>query len=423
MGFPRIVKVRQQLHGTAVENIEETVVSELKKIGLEPHIFPGMSIAITAGSRGIANIHLILRALVKQLQVWGAQPFLIPAMGSHGGATAEGQTAVLESLGVTEAFCGAPIRSSMEVERIGRTESGVEVYTDKHAYGADGIIAVNRIKPHTDFQSPHGFESGLMKMLAIGMGKHKQALELHKYGVVGIRDRMPDVARVVLDRLPILCALGTVENGREQTAGIEAIPPALIPEREQQLLKWAASMMPRLPVEDLDLLMVDRIGKHFSGTGMDTNIIGRVRISGVEEFSSPRIKYIIAGDLDESSQGNALGVGLADLTTKRLFNKIDFAKTNENVITSSFLHRGMIPIVLENDREALVTALRSNWGVEPEQARFARIFSTLHLEEMYVSESVLPDLENKSGVEVVGEPEEMVFDEQGNFLPWESLHH
>ncbi|MDF2964581.1 MAG: hypothetical protein K0S39_6316 [Paenibacillus sp.] len=402
----------------AAEQIERTVMEEMSRTGMNRLVTPGMRIALTAGSRGIANIHLILKAVVKQLRDWGAEPFIFPAMGSHGGATAEGQVEVLHGYGVTEQFCGAPIISSMEVAHIGRTPDGVDVYTDRHAWEADGIMIIGRIKVHTDFQSPHGFESGLMKMAAIGMGKHKQALALHHHGVPGIRDMMPEVAKVVLEKAKIIGGIGIVENALEQTAIIEAIPAEAIPARERELLKLSASYMPSLPAQDLDVLMVDHIGKNFSGTGMDTNIIGRVRIHGVNDFDKPRIKYVIAGDLSEESHGNALGIGLADLTTKRLFDKIDFQKTNENVITSTFLHRAMIPIILENDREALATALKANWGVDPAKARFARIHSTLHLEHLYVSESLIPEIQQRSDADIIGEPEPMSFDAHGNFTAW-----
>jgi hypothetical protein len=293
------------------------------------------------------------------------------------------------------------------------------VYTDKYAWEADGIIVVGRIKVHTDFESPYGFESGLMKMTAIGMGKHKQALLLHSFGVRGIRDMMPDVARVVLEKTKVLCGIGIVENALEQTALIEAIPTQSIPVRERELLQLSASLMPRLPVEDLDILMVDQIGKNYSGTGMDTRIIGRMRILGEKEIETPRIKYIIAGDLSEECHGNALGVGLADLTTRKLFDKIDFAKTNENVITSTFLHRAMIPIVLDNDKTALEAALRANWGVDSSKARFMRIPNTLHLEYLYASESLLPELMTRTDIKILDTPQRMKFDEHENFASWD----
>ncbi|MCR8632291.1 nickel-dependent lactate racemase [Paenibacillus radicis (ex Xue et al. 2023)] len=416
MKLPRMVQVRQHFTGPTVEDIEEEVWKQLSLIGLESKVIPGARIALTAGSRGIANIAKIIKATVAKLKSLGADPFIIPAMGSHGGATAEGQVKVLASLGVTEEYCGAPILSSMEVVQIGETERGIPVYVDRHASEGDGIILIGRVKVHTDFKSPIGIESGIMKMSAIGLGKHKQALAIHNYGVEGIRDFMPEVARVVLQKANILCGLAIVENAYEHTAMIEAIPTDQIEEREREILKFSASLMPKLPVDRLDVLHVDEIGKNFSGTGMDTNIIGRMRILGVEEPASPAIKYVIAGDLSEECGGNALGIGLADLTTRRLFEKIDYVKTNENVITSTFLQRAMIPIILENDREAMSTALRCSWGVNPEQARVMRISSTLHLEHLYVSEALLPEIEALGHVEIVGELEEMQFDADGFFI-------
>ena len=416
MKLPRMVQVKQRFAGPTVKHIETVVWEQLTSAGLDKVVKPGMRIALTAGSRGIANIAEIIKAAADKLKSLEAEPFIIPAMGSHGGATAEGQVKVLASLGVTEAYCGVPILSSMEVVQIGQTERGVPVYIDRHASEGDGIILIGRIKVHTDFKSPIGIESGIMKMAAIGLGKHKQALALHNYGIQGIRDFMPEVSRVVFEKASILCGIGIVENAYEQTAVIEAIPTHRIEERERELLKLSASLMPKLPVQQLDVLHVDRIGKNYSGTGMDTNIIGRMRILGVEEPESPSIKYVIAGDLSDECQGNALGIGLADLTTKRLFEKIDFHKTNENVITSTFLHRAMIPIILDNDLEAMRTAIRCCWGVIPEKARIIRIANTLHLEHMYVSEALLPEIEAIDDVEIVGDLEEMKFDSNGVFL-------
>ncbi|MFE5323213.1 lactate racemase domain-containing protein [Paenibacillus sp. NPDC056579] len=416
MKLPRMVQVKQRFAGPAVEHIAREVWEQLARAGIDEAVTPGMRIALTAGSRGIANIAEIIKATAAKLKSLGAEPFIIPAMGSHGGATAEGQVKVLASLGVTEAYCEAPILSSMEVVQIGRTERDIPVYIDRHASEGDGIILIGRIKVHTDFKSPIGIESGIMKMAAIGLGKHEQALALHNYGIQGIRDFMPEVSRVVFEKANILCGIGIVENAYEQTAVIEAIPTPRIEERERELLKLSASLMPKLPVQQLDVLHVDRIGKNYSGTGMDTNIIGRMRILGVDEPASPNIKYVIAGDLSDECQGNALGIGLADLTTKRLFEKIDYHKTNENVITSTFLHRALIPIILDNDLEAMRTALRCCWGVSPEQARIIRIANTLHLEHMYVSESLIPEIEALDHVKVVGDLEEMKFDGSGVFI-------
>jgi hypothetical protein len=414
--FPRIAKIKQHFKGPVVHDIAEEVARQFSKLRMAETIKPGMRIAITAGSRGIANIALIIRSCADEIKKLGGIPFIVPTMGSHGGATAEGQVEVLESLGITEEYCGAPIISSMEVVQIGETPDGMPVHMDKNAWEADGILLMGRVKVHTDFKSPIGIESGLMKMAAIGLGKHKQALLIHSHGVRGIRDMMPEVAQVMLDRANIICGMAIVENAFEQTAILEAIPAAQIPSREKELLAISASLMPKLPVEDIDILLVDELGKNYSGTGMDTNIIGRIRIQGVEEPLSPRIKYIIASNVSEESHGNALGIGLADLTTQRLFSQIDFKKMNENVITSTFLHRAMIPIVMENDRAAIAAAMRANWGVEAEQTRFIRIPNTLHLEYMYVSESLLPELEGRSDIEILTGAEEMQFDEHGYFL-------
>ncbi len=415
MELPKMVKIRQTFPVPAVGDIEGEVARQMQKIGLPQKVAPGMKVAITAGSRGIANIALMLRTLVSELQKLGAEPRIIPAMGSHGGATAESQLEVLESLGITEAYCGAPILSSMEVGQVGETDGGLPVYADKNILESDALILMGRIKAHTDFKSSQSIESGLMKMAAIGIGKHKQALLLHSYGIHGIRDLMPEVARVNFEKLNVLCGIGIVENALEQTAVIEAMDVQEIEEREKQLLEFSKTLMPKLPVNDIDVLFVDEIGKNHSGTGMDTNIIGRLRILGEQEPAAPAIKYIIAGDLSEASHGNALGIGLADLTTRRLFNKINFQAMNENVITSSFLQRGAIPLVLDHDKAALEAALRANWGVAAAQAKVVRIASTLHLEELYVSESLLPEVERMPHVEIIGGLEPMAFDADGYF--------
>jgi hypothetical protein len=422
MDMPKLVKIKQIFEGPVITDIETAVHAEMEKIRLSDMVKPGMKIAITAGSRGISNIALIIRSLSRALRALGAEPRIIPTMGSHGGATAEGQIEILHSLGVTEQYCEAPILSCMDVEQIGVTASGIPVHADRHILASDGVIIAGRIKMHTDFKSSQWLESGLVKMAAIGIGKHTQALLLHSYGVHGIRDMMPEVGQLVIDRLNVLFGLGIVENAFDQTAIIEAIPKANIVSREKKLLRISKGLMPSLPVEKIDVLVVDEIGKNHSGTGMDTNIIGRLRILGEEEPAIPDIKYIIASDLSDASHGNALGIGLADLTTRRLYEKIDHRAMNENVITSSFLHRAMIPIVMDNDLEALQAALRSTWGIQPQSARIVRIPNTLHLEYAYVSESLLPELRGLPHIEILGEPEAMVFDSEGYFPKTDFAH-
>lgn len=410
MPLPRMAKVRQKFPRPRIEDIEATVREQCERGEIAQSLSPGMSVAITAGSRGISGISKVIRSLVAVVREAGAEPFIVPAMGSHGGATAEGQEQLLAGFGVTQEGCGAPVVSSMEVVELGETESGVTVYMDRMAAEADGVILAGRIKPHTDFHAD--YESGLMKMASIGLGKHAQALALHAHGVTGIRDYMIEAADSVLGSGKILFGVGIVENAYEEPAFIEAIPAAQIPGRERELLTEAARLMPKLPVEDLDILLVDEMGKDFSGTGMDTNVLGRFKILGVEEPESPRIKYVIVGDLSERSHGNALGAGLADFTTVRLTDKIDARVTNENVLTSTFVERAKIPMALENDQAALEAALRCTWGVPSEEARLARIPNTLELEFVYLSENLLSELD--SGVEVMGEPEELSFDANGD---------
>ncbi|MEW4284514.1 lactate racemase domain-containing protein [Priestia koreensis] len=411
MSLPKFAKIRQRFSATSITDIATCIEEEFQKQNATQKIQPGMEIAITVGSRGIANIPLIVKCVADEIKKREAVPFIIPAMGSHGGATAEGQVEVLEGLGVTEESTGCEIRSSMDVVEVGETSAGIPVYVDKYAYEADGIIVMGRVKPHTDFKSE--IESGVLKMASIGMGKHKQALALHTYGIHGIRDMMPEVGKVAMANSKTLYGIGIVENAHEETAIIQMMDPLHIEEEEKMLLKKAFELMPSLPMKELDLLIVDEIGKNYSGTGMDTNIIGRIRVLGVKEPESPSIRYVLASNLSDASHGNALGIGLADLTTKRLFNKLDLKKMNENVVTSTFLDRAKIPIVLDNDREAIAAALRANWGVEDEEARIARIPNTLHIGEMYVSQKVYEELKDHENIEIIEELMELSFDSDG----------
>lgn len=411
MEFPKVIRVRQKFPRPRVEGVEAALREQLGRAEISSTIKPGMSVALTAGSRGVARIDTILRSLVEILRDMGAEPFIVPSMGSHGGATAEGQVEILESLGVTEEFCGAPIRSSMEVVELGETERGVPVYMDRIASEADGVVLVNRVKAHTDFRS--SIESGLVKMASIGLGKHEQALALHGYGVEGIRDFMVEVGDRVLESGHILFGVATVENAYDEPAILEAIPAAKIHEREEELLAEYMKMMPALPVSEIDVLYVDSLGKNYSGTGMDTNVIGRFRILGVDEPETPAVKYIVVGDVSEESHGNALGIGLADLTTRRVADRVERKAMNANVVTSTFIERAKVPMVLASDEEAIETAVRCNWGVPPEETRFVRIPNTLHLEYLYVSEGMLDEVLANAETEVAGDPEELRFDPEG----------
>ncbi|MBA4423498.1 MAG: [Fe-S]-binding protein, partial [Syntrophus sp. (in: bacteria)] len=331
MDFPNMVRLRQTFDRTMVADIPGAIQAELKKLALEQRIRPGQRIGLTGGSRGVANIALILKTVVDYLKSLGARPFIFPAMGSHGGATAEGQRAMLAHYQVTEAFTGAPVYSSMDTVEISRTQDGVPVFIDKYAFEADGIIVINRIKPHTKFKAP--IESGLMKMMAIGMGKQKGAEYYHKAAIQCTFPKIiVDAGREVLKKAPILCGLGLVENGYDQTAVIAALPPEDLEAREKELLVLAKRMMPRLPFDEIDLLIIDEMGKDISGMGIDPNVTGRNRdILGV--FPHPvNARRLFVRDLTPSSSGNATGIGVADITTKRLVDKIDRLSTYMNCI-------------------------------------------------------------------------------------------
>jgi hypothetical protein len=405
--FPELIRVRQHFPRPRLEDIPAGVQTELARCNVT--LPTGGQIAIAVGSRGIANIAQIVRAACDWVRLQGGKPFIIPAMGSHGGATAAGQQAVLEGYGVTEAFTGAPIRASMEVVELPNPGLPVPVYMDQHASAADGVILINRVKPHTDFHSR--YESGLMKMIVIGLGKHAQALAIHQYGNYGLRELLPQVAQAVLAQGKILLGLGVVENAYDETQLVRAIPAQHIPDIEPELLALAKGSMPSLPVDEMDVLVIDRFGKDVSGAGLDTNIIGRWMVFGEPEPERPRIKTIVLGDLSSGSHGNAIGMGLADVMTRRVFVKIDWQATYENLYTSTTLFRGRMPVVVENDREGLQYALRGSNVVELAKARVVRIQDTLHLSDMLVSTAVIKAAPLLEVLDPVGE----LFDAAGSY--------
>jgi hypothetical protein len=377
---------------------------------------PGQSVAITAGSRGVANIAVILKAAVEFLKSLGATPFIFPAMGSHGGATKEGQADLLAHYNVTEAFTGAPVISSLEVVEIGRTGDGVPVFIDERASRADWIIVVNRIKPHTKFKAP--IESGLMKMMAIGMGKQKGAEHYHKASIQYTFPKIiVDAGRMVLQKARILCGLGTVENGYDETAKIAALAPEDLEMREKELLVLAKKMMPRLPFNEIDLLIVDEMGKDISGTGMDPNVTGRNRdILGV--FPHPvNAKRLFVRDLTANSNGNATGIGFADLTTRRLVEKINYQAMYMNCITGISLEKAAVPMHFVTDAEAIRVGLGSIGLIAPEQSRVMRIKNTLQVDELEVSEIYAEELARRTDLKVLAGPLPFSFDSLGNLLP------
>lgn len=413
MDYPKMYRVRQNFEVPRVEHIEETLDQAFLSIQGSSLIKDGARIAITAGSRGIANIDRVLKHLVEILKSHSARPFLVPSMGSHGGGTAEGQVEVLKSLHISEESVGAPILSSMEVVEIGMSRFGFPVLVDKHASEADGIVVVNRIKPHTEFEGP--IESGLVKMMAIGLGKHKGCLEVHKQTVqFGYRNVIPEIGGIVLERLPVLFGVGLVENVYDETAAIRAVLPSEFLEEEKKLLTQAKALMARLPFDRIDVLLVDEIGKNISGTGMDTNVVGRIMFVGEREPQTPKITRIVALDLAEESHGNAIGIGLADYTTQALSKKIDPVATATNSIAGMTPEKGRTPLALSTDRDAVDAAFTTIGAIKAEAARVVHIKNTLEIAEFDVSESLLDDLDGRDDLVRLKDLGPLAFDEAGS---------
>jgi hypothetical protein len=415
MNLPQMVRIRQEFNTNPIGNIAETVQAELAKIKIQDTIRAGDSVAITAGSRGIANLADILAAIVKNLKDIGAEPFIFPAMGSHGGATADGQAKLLDHYGVNEQNMGVPIKSSMEVVQVSTTEDGINVFVDKNAADADHIIVLNRVKPHTDFKGE--IESGLFKMMAIGMGKQQGADYYHNLAVrKGHYPVFLSIGREVLKRCNIACGIALVENQRDETEIIQAIPADSIEQEERKLLQRAKQMFPQIPLDPIDLLIVDWMGKEISGTGMDQNVIGRSVIPYHNPEKAIQIMRIFIRDLTDDSDGNATAIGNADFTTRRLVDKIDPGATYMNAITSSCPEAVRIPPYFDTDRQAVEAALKTIGEVAPEKARIVHIRNTLMLEEMNISETMVAEAENSEAVSIIGSPKPLTFDANDNLV-------
>lgn len=397
VAFPPMRSVLRRFTRPRVLDPERVTGEALARLDLTSRVH-GRRIALTAGSRGIADIVPILRGAVAHLRRVGADPVVVAAMGSHGGGTSDGQRRMLAHLGMTEEAIGAPISTQMETDVVGRTADGLAAYCDRVAASCDGILVINRIKPHTAFFEPFG--SGLMKMLGVGLGKVEGASQIHRQGPASLAAAIRAIAQVHLDRGTVVGGVAIVENSYDETAVIEAISPADLMIRELELFKEARALLPRLPVDELDVLIVDEMGKNYAGTGMDVNVIGRVRVAGLPELSSPRISRIVALRLSPHSEGNAQGIGLADVTTQRLVDAMDRRTTYLNTITSTFLQRGFIPVTLISDEEAIATALDTAGIADPTRARILRIPNTLHLERVLASDAVAGELAGRPNVEI-----------------------
>ena len=399
------------------EDIEKTIFDEIKRSGMGERIKPGMRIAITAGSRGIRNVDEITRSVAACVKSYGAQPFIVPAMGSHGGATAEGQRELLAGYGITEEKMGCPILSSMETVLLGRSELGKPVYMDKNAYESDGVILSCRLKPHNAFRGP--VESGPCKMMTVGLGKQKGAEQVHSDGMDIIAKNIPTMAKVTLGTGKILFAIPCLENAYDQTLMFEAIPAERILEREPELLKIAFANMPSILVGQGDVLIVDQIGKNFSGTGVDPNITGT--------FSTPyatggvQVQRTCFLDLTAESHGNSLGIGLASAITRRIFDQIDADAMYTNCMTSTVIKSAMVPCVLSTDKEAVQFCVRTCNRIDKEHPRIIRIRNSLHVGQIMLSEAYYADvLAGKyTGLTALDAPQAMSFDQAGTLTtPW-----
>ena len=395
--LPKIARVRRTYRHPELKDVAQSTTNAILGSQLPERVVRGGRVAITVGSRGIAQIAKISRAVVETVRSLGCDPFVVAAMGSHGGGTSEGQLALLAELGVTEDFLGCPIRSEMDTVEIGRNSFGLPIHFDRNAYEADGIILLNRIKPHTSFTGE--FESGLLKMLTIGLGKREGAAQVHKLGLPGLKLMLPEVGTFLLAQTRVALGIAILENANEQTARIVAVEPEELLRVEPRLLEESRNLIARLPFDQIDVLVVGELGKNYSGTGLDPNVIGRQRVETMPDLPRPIITRLAVLDLSLETQGNALGIGLADLTTKRLVEQIDPTPMRVNSMTSNFLTRARVPLALMTDHDVFTACLDTCWCLDRDHARMVLIPNTLELTTFWVTASLSdeirahPDLE------------------------------
>lgn len=412
--LPRMLELHQLFPDKRILSVSETVLDVLEKSNLKNLLTPGDKVAITAGSRGIKNIDVILKAVVSFVSLHGCHPFILSSMGSHGGGTIHGQLEILSRLGITREKVGAPVLAAQNCRSLSGEDG--QVYVNELAFTCNRIIVVNRIKPHTSF---HGdAESGLQKMLAVGLGGPTGASKIHSLGVENLATIIPKTAATIIKYLPVTLGLAILDDSFDQTMLIKAVYPEDFVKTEKALLEKARMTMPTIPFDNLDILVVDKIGKVYSGTGMDTNVIGRIRINGIPEPDSPRIKRIVALDLAIESKGNAYGIGLADFTTKRLVKTINFDEMYLNALTSTFINRSMIPMTLADDLAAIRAAIESLGLRDKEKIRMVRIKNTLNLDKMIISEPLAIEAKSNRFLRLASKPVSMDFDSNNNLKPF-----
>ena len=414
VALPKMATAHQRFNATHISDVEQAVLTQMSRPEISARVTSGMTVAIGAGSRGVANIDTAVRATVQALRERGAEPFIFPAMGSHAGATAEGQQALLAGYGITEDGVGAPVRASMDTVQIAEMADGTPLHIDRHAHDADGIVLINRIKPHTTFRGT--IESGIAKMIVIGMGKIQGATHMHWHGMDRFPEVLPEAATTIMEHSSFLFGVGMVENAYDQTAIVETLLPNTLLEHEAELQAKAKSLMGRLYFSDIDLLLIDQMGKEISGAGFDPNITGRNN-RGVTGFDDPRVQKIVVLGLTEKTKGNATGLGLADVITKRLFDAIDYPATYGNVITSAYLDGALIPISMPTDQQAIQLAVKTLIRVKQGEARIVRIRDTLSLDKIAVSEPMLAEVDQHADMSVTGEAEPFAFAADGTLNP------
>ncbi len=411
VAIPKMVKIHQNFDDQKIDDIAGWIRKEMAATFKTPEQFKGKRLCITAGSRGIPHLDVIIRTIIDVLKEWGADPFIIPAMGSHGGGTAEGQKEMIAGFGITEEAMGVPILSSMEVEQIGQLEDGTPVYCDKYALHSDGIVMLNKVKPHTDFRGKH--ESGIAKMMAIGIAKHKGASNFHMKGFPTFAERIPQVCNVFVQKAPIAMGVGIVENAFGEICNIGFCEKERILDLDAELLVEAKNRMAKFRLPVIDVLIIDRIGKNISGNGHDPNITGRSVSTDLP--IDTKIQKIFIRGLTEETHHNGCGVSAADVTTRRCLNDIDWATSWVNVITSTYTRGGQIPVYTETDYQAIMLAIRTCVGADFkfENVKVAHIKDTKHMSEIEVSVTCLPDIKDNPDVQVLSEPFELEFDEEG----------
>ena len=412
--FPPIARVTQTFDQPTVANVPGAIGRALVESRIGSRLKPGSSVALTVGSRGIAGIDKIARAAVDALRGLGFKPFIVAAMGSHGGSTPEGQRGLLAAFGVTEEAMGCPVRCEMETVVLGTNGFGLPIHFDRNAYEADGIVLLNRVKPHTSFTGR--YESGLLKMLTIGLGKREGAAQVHKLGLPGLKQLLPEVGAFLLKHTPVALGLALLENAREETARVVAVEPEELLDLEPGLLDESRLMMARLPFDPIDVLLVGELGKNYSGTGLDPNVIGRQRVETMPDLPRPVVTRLAVLDLSAETKGNGLGMGLADLTTERAVKALDPTPMRVNSLTSNFLTRARVPISLPTDAAVIAAALETCWRIEPSEARVVMIPNTLELTSLWVTAPFADEVASHPGLSLTSEFIPVPFDDHGNLI-------